>query len=147
MSDITNSASNRSTNHRAVTFSETSHLVYIHKDDDESKWYSSQERRVYQRELAIDIARMSREINDAPAGSISKDQLYKCVGIEMFLTQGLANRVTNVKQEHMDAVLAEQRLQNQRCICDADKLCKVSKKTSRWSRKRAQALAFGYSEI
>ena len=90
---------------------------------------------------------MSREINNTPAEAIVPEQLYECVGIEVFVTQGLARRVAEKKRAHVNAILSEQIVQEQQGVSDLKKLSGVSEKSSRWTKERAQKLAVGYSAI
>lgn len=97
--------------------------------------------------LIRDARRMSREMNNTPIGAIIPEQLYECVGIEVFVTQGLAMHVAEKKRMHIDAVLSEQRLQEENGVCDIETLSSVSKNGSQWHRNRARKLASAYSEL
>ena len=90
---------------------------------------------------------MSREMNNTPVEAITPEQLCECVGIEVFVTQGLAKDAFEKKRTHIDAVLSEQRLQEEKGVCDIEKLSKVSEKGSRWTRSRAQKLASLYIKL
>ena len=94
-----------------------------------------------------DAMRISREINNTPIEAITPEQLYECVGIEVFVTQGLAVYVAEKKRAHVDDVLSEQTLQEYNGICDIEKLSSVSKNGSRWHRSRAQKLASAYNGL
>ena len=130
-----------------VTFSQYSQLAFVPRDDAESKWFSSQEKRSNREELIQDTRHMMKEINSTPPNSITAEQLCNCIGIEVFVTQGLAAHVEKGKRTHVQAVLAAQRLQRQQGIYNADMLCDVAKKTSRSSRNRAWKLAVGYGRM
>ena len=133
---------------RAVTFSQFSELAFIPKDDIESKWYSKQETHGFRRALVRDAKQMSRQIEDAPADAmITLEQLYECIGIEVYVTKGLAKDVAKTRRAHVDAVLSEQSLQKRQGVCDLcdiEKLASVSKTRSRWTEVRARKLATGY---
>ena len=133
---------------RAVTFSQFSELAFITKDVIQSKkWYTKQENHRFRQTMIGDARRMSGEINNTPVEAITPEQLYECVGIEVFITQGLAMHVAEKKRAHIDAVLSEQMLQEDNGICDIEKLSSVSKNGSRWHRSRAQKLASAYNGL
>ena len=128
------STSSKST--REVTFSQSSQLAFIPEDNAESKWYSTQEKQKHQEELIRDVRRMRNEINrwqyeslinsSSPSNNITSEQLIKCIGIEAFVTQGLAMNLVKRKRAHVLAVLTEQGLQKQQGIHDAKNLGDVS---------------------
>jgi len=69
-----------------------------------------------------------------------------CLGIELFLSQGLARQAAEMKRTHIDAVVAEQRTQTALGLCDIERLSSISKESSNCYRERAQKLAEGYSK-
>lgn len=79
--------------------------------------------------------------------NITREDLLKCIGIEIFATKGLAQYITDKKRAHVDAVLQEQEQQKNIGFSDPEKLSKVSRRTSHWSKERAQKLAKGYNEL
>lgn len=79
---------------------------------------------------------------------VVSDQLYKCIGIEGFVTPGLSLHIKEKRRMHVAAVLREQRLlQLERGGCDIEKLRCVSEESSRWSKERALNLAAGYAML
>lgn len=113
-----------------------------------SKWFSKQERAQFRKSLIRDSERMLKEFEDAPEDDfISRDQLLACVGIEMFVSKGLAGYVKERRREHIAAVLSEHRQQEEEGIHDAEKLACVSKSKSKWARDRARKLGVGYSKL
>lgn len=133
---------------RAVTFSRFSELAFIPKDDNSSNnWYSSKDNLSFRQALVKDARRMSREIQGAPLDAkILRENLYGCVGIEKFVTKGLAREIQETRRAHVNAVLSEQSLQRQQGVCDIEKLSSVSNKTQ-WTKERARILATGYSKL
>lgn len=87
---------------------------------------------------------MSITLAETPMESISKEDLFKCVGMESIMTQELRTSIRQRKREHVSAVLAAQRDQDTRDVVDEDELARVSSRSSKWTRKRAQELAAGY---
>lgn len=88
---------------------------------------------------------MSRQIEYAPADAmITLEQLYECIGIEVYVTKGLAKDVAKTRRAHVDAVLSEQRIQKRKVVCDIEKLSSVSKTRSLLSKVRARKLATVY---
>ncbi len=132
---------------KQVTFSQYSSLALIPKDDIRSKNNSPQDEQRLLQELFQDARRMARILESTPAYNITPEDLYLCMGIEQFVTPGLAVRLQDVKRKHVRTVLEEQRVQRQQGICDIDKLSFVSKQTSGSSRERAYKLAVGYSDV
>ena len=132
---------------RRVAFTEFSHMAFIPRDDAASKWYSPREKDHFRRVLIEDARRASREINTTSPGSITPDQLLACVGIEDFITYGMAMRVGEAKRAHARAVLSEQRRQSQQGVHDPKKLANASESCSSWSKERAQKLAAGYGKL
>ena len=91
---------------------------------------------------------MAKELEAATTkGGITLEQLHECVGIENFVTRGLAKQVVERRRALIRAVLLEQNLQRQRGITDNEMLRTMSRHKSEWSRDRARKLAEGYSEF
>ena len=126
---------------RGVLFSDFSQLTFIPKDDAESKWYSPEEKQSNREALIQETRHMLKEISSTSSDAITSEQLSACIGIELFVTQGLATHVEKQRRVHIQAVLDEQRLQKEYGVCEPEKLCDVSKMTSKWSRHRARKLA------
>ena len=126
---------------KVVSFSKYSEVTLIPKEDiyTSKKWYSPNDRDQFYQNLNEDIKRASRDI----AQQSLHHRKYECVGIDVFLTEGLAKRLLETKRAHVHAVLSEQNRQRERGFCDMDKLADVSKKTS-WTRDRARTIATGY---
>ena len=101
----------------------------------------------FREELVQDARQMSKILDITPACNITPEQLCLCVGIEPFVTPGLARRVQDMKRKHITEALKEQRIQRQRGEVDVEALCGVSKRSSRWARSRAWKLADGYSKL
>jgi len=118
----------------------------IPMDDFGPKWYSMQEKRGIRDELIRDIRQMTREIQDTPTDTITPEQLNMCLGIELFLSPGLARQAAELKRTHIKAVLAEQRTQRALGLCDIERLSSISKESSQHFRERAHKLAEGYSK-
>ena len=69
---------------KGVIFSHFSELAFIPKDESETKWYTKQEKRCFRKTLMRDSRRMSKDFEQESAEPITVDQLYECVGIEIF---------------------------------------------------------------
>ena len=108
------------------------------------RWYSEQERDDLKRRLAGDVHRMSMTLAETPMEGISKEDLLKCVGMESIMTQELRTMVHRRKREHVRAVLTVQSDQDSRDVVNEDEIARVSRRSSKWTRKRAQELADGY---
>ena len=135
---------------RAVSFSEMSEmrLVFNCRGYLASAWYSNQEITGVRQAFVQDMRMMISELSDTPPEALTKhqlrQQLSKCIGMESFITEGLAERLTNRKLEHRNAVLLEQRLQQLQGITDIEKLARVSQMHSSYAEERARKLAEVY---
>lgn len=78
---------------------------------------------------------------------ISRETLLQCIGIEAFLTDGLAQHIMQYKKEHIKAVLREQTRQIEQGHSNIEILSSVSESTSQWSKERAAKLALDCSEL
>ena len=97
---------------KEVAFSQYSDLTFIPKDNFEFKWYSAQEKQSILQAVARDAIQLSREIRgNASSKDISPEQLCKCVGIDALVNRGLARRMIDHRRAHIEAMLSEQRLQ------------------------------------
>ncbi len=131
-----------------VTFSQYSQVASIPTDhvDLKAKWYSEDDHD-FQQTMIRDARQMASELRTTPPTSITSEQLCNCVGIDLFLQDGLAMQVLSMKRSHTHEVLREQQLQRQRGISDVDKLAHVSQNSSEWMRERAYNLAVAYSKV
>ena len=77
-----------------VSFSRFSQQVLIPKDQKDSKWYSLQERNGLRQDSVQEARRMANVLEAVTTkGGITLEQLLECVGIENFVTRGLAKQV------------------------------------------------------
>lgn len=138
-------------NRNAVTFSEFSNLAVITQEraGAKSAWYSSEDRTRFSRQVTRDARQISRYIDSTTADDVmTPEQLYECVGIEMFISRGLAGHIKDTRRRHTETVLREQRRQLQQGgSYDIEKLRRASEKSSHWSKERAMKLATGYSKL
>ena len=97
---------------KVVSFSKYSEVTLIPKEDiyTSKKWYSPNDRDQFYQNLNEDIKRASRDI----AQQSLHHRKYECVGIDVFLTEGLAKRLLETKRAHLHAVLSEQNRQRER---------------------------------
>ena len=93
------------------------------------------------------MSRKFEESSQEADDKVKREHLYECLGIEVFVTRGLARHIEETRRSHMDAVLSEQGRQNERGVYNAELLSSVSHKKTAWSKKRAETLAIGYSKI
>ena len=77
----------------------------------------SEDTNHFHQGLVQDVRRVSREIQEAGVPKYP----HELVGIEIFVTEGLARRVEVARREHIRAVLYEQMLQRRLGICDVAK--------------------------
>ena len=134
---------------RSVTFSPICDVAYVAKEDNPSKkWYSSKDKKYFRRALLRDGKQLSVMVEDLPAEAVlTPDQLLECLGIEIFVTRGLAEHVMQMRHAHIATVLSEHARQEHQGVCNVKRLSSVSKVTSRFLKERAKKLATGYSKI
>lgn len=132
---------------RAVTFNPVSHVAVVPEDKIETKAYSREDIRRFQQTLLLDVHRLRRELASTPPGEIDHDRLYDCVGLERFVSRALQIRTTAAMRAHVDAVLEEQSLQEQRGCSDEKVLASVSRSSSAWARNSAEQRAAGYLRL
>jgi hypothetical protein len=124
-----------------VRISKLSQLVMIPFDDAKTKWYTEEEMRLFNEARLSDSIRVADILWDET--QISKDFLYKCVGIENFLSPCTLRRVVQKRRAHSELVLLAQRIhQGDNRI---EKLSDTSEKSSRWACERAARTAAGYA--
>ena len=149
--DISNSGLSSETTRRprGVHFSTHNEMEYIDVTSSEEKsarWYSSKDKRRFKKTLINEVRKMT-EVLATPSHKISASDLSACVGLEVFLSQGLAKRIRDKRDMHTNAILEEQCRQIEVNIWDDDRLSRISEKSSRWSRGRSHDIALGYWEI
>lgn len=113
------------------------------------RWYSPNDKHQFRKALQ----RTARKLANILASKadedeeMSVDELVECVGMEAFLSKGLARHMHEKRKKHSYSVLGEYCCQQQLGVRDDDRLAKVSKLSSKWSRTRAHDVAVGYWEI
>ena len=123
-----------------VRVSKFSRLVIIPYDDAESKWYTQEEQRLFNRTRLHDALRLRNFRNLLPTSArMREDILYECVGLENFLSPHITRRVVQKKREHIKAVLSAQEIHQGTNMIK--KLYETSKKSSQWSREKAAKVA------
>lgn len=149
MTASSSSPSSSSPKGKTVTFSQYSQLAVVPRAEfPDSCWYSPKDKTRFHRTVAKDVMRMMQVIEDTPADAkFTPEQLYEFVGIEIFVTKGMAGYVAAARRAHVRAVLAQQHRQWRQGKCSPEDLAQVSKMMSAKSEERAQKLASGYAEV
>ena len=136
---------------RGVHFSTHNQLVNIpipSSEENKARWHSSKSKKKFKKVLINDVRRMAEVLSSTSSDDdISTCDLNACVGIEIFLSHGLANLAREKRKMHTNSILNEQSRQQKINIRDDDRLSRVSERSSRWSRDRSHDLAVGYWEI
>lgn len=135
---------------RRVRFSTTNRIKQIDKPSVEEfdvRWYQKKDKKRFKRAIVQDTQRMAEILASASGEEISSDVLNCCVGIELFLSPGLARRAKEKRMLHSQIVLEEIARQEELNIDDERRIRKLSERSSKWSRERAHDLAVGYWEI
>lgn len=155
--------SRRSPLKQAVTFSEYSELVYYQSPCDYDKstmWYSSDDRLRFRQTMIDDVRKASHEIDALPPFLQSSDDIddmiahrrkqklaCECLGIEIFLSNGVARYAEQARRAHIAAVLSEQWMQKQNGICDTGRLSRISQIRSQATVEKAWKLAAGCAAL
>jgi len=126
---------------RHVRFSQFCEMTIIPRDEMESKTYSSDEYHRFRREFVNDTQTMARLLTIASAEAISRDDLYRCIGIKQFLTRGFARQVHERMQRHIDTIITRQ------ASTRKDELAALSECSSSWARERAKGYANKYDDV
>ncbi len=111
------------------------------------RWYQKKDKKRFKKAIMQDTKRMAEILASASGEEISSDVLTSCVGIELFLSPGLARRAKEKRMLHSHIILEEISRQEELNIEDDKRIRKLSERSSKWSRERAHDLAVGYWEI
>ena len=125
----------------AVRFSFKTKLNCVDLPSQQEKdilWYSDKDISYFRKILAGDSKRMGAKLVTAPAGAITRDDLYVCLGVENLLSFDLAWHATMKKRAHVVTILTWQH------TCNDEELRRVSEASSQWARERANKLAAEY---
>jgi hypothetical protein len=87
---------------------------------------------------------MAKFLATTPRGNITNDELVNCIGIEFLLSPELLAKARDGKRLHSAAVLSEQAHQRVFGECIVDDLARISRDSSRSSRRRAYNIATVY---
>ena len=129
---------------RKVTIKPFSEMGIIPEDKSADKAYSREDIVQFKQSLLLDVLQMRRELASTLPEHITREQFYRCTGVEHLLAQDTLASITAARRAHVVVVLEEQRRQqDQRNALDEDKLSRVSMESSQWARARAEALASG----
>mmetsp|Transcript_8060 Transcript_8060/g.14122 ORF Transcript_8060/g.14122 Transcript_8060/m.14122 type:complete len:149 (+) Transcript_8060:59-505(+) len=131
----------RQRNNRTVTFKSTCDVIVIQGDKRVSKAYSEEENTGFKLLLLIEARRLREHLTSMSTRSISRDQIYHCIGLERYLPRGMLARSHVAKRAHIDAVLTSQDK------CDEETLASISQDSSQWARERAGKIAGGYFRL
>ncbi|KAL7550189.1 hypothetical protein ACHAWF_013432 [Thalassiosira exigua] len=124
-----------------VRFSEYSSLVLFEvKGEPCSKFYSSQDRRLFEEQFVRDAERMASHIQHWPQ-SVSNVDLCECVGLEKLVNPENAWLIDARRRKHVRDVISRQ------LSCSAEDLGRMSRASSRKDRDLANTLAATYIGI
>ncbi len=102
-------------------------------------WYTHGDNESFRREVTNDVQQLRHTLANVSSNGVTADDVYRCIGIESFLSQDLMRRTMANKRNHMDSVLAE--LRSHRGGIDHHRIRQVSENSSMWSRERAHLVA------
>ena len=74
---------------------------------------------------------MARYLATTPPKEVKEEDIYKCIGIELFLSRKLAMRAEAIRRAHVNAIISGQDHLNE------EELANLSSASSRWATERA----------
>jgi hypothetical protein len=125
---------------RRVQISQFSQLFIIPYDDAKSKWYTQEERRLFNQARISDVLSVRNMLKDGTHLAGREDNYYGWVGIERILCPHTARRLVRRRRAHINNVLSAQMLMR-RDDDMTDKLAEISQKSSQWARTSAVEIA------
>lgn len=125
---------------RSVCFSPNEQVFDIPGDNAALTYYSPSDIERFRVTLAQDVQRMATLFSTTPHEFITLEQLYDCIGIEMFLSHNIAIHTAAAIHAHREVVILGQDL------LAPEALSRVSRASSQWFRSKAQRLALSYLE-
>ena len=78
--------------------------------------------------MISDAHSMARLLTITPGEAITQDDIYRCIGIELYLPRRLAVYAQEKKGAHVDSIIAHQTSFNHQ------ELAMLSENSSRWAR-------------
>jgi hypothetical protein len=129
---------------RFATFSEGKIIDPPTDEDIRNTIYSKADTRQFKQQLQRDVRRMAYLLDTSPTGSIPRDEVHKCIGIESFLSRYAMIQSMEAKRNHVAAVLLMQSLDT----CDeTEGIARLSSMSSQEARHRAHQVAVGYWNV
>ena len=145
---------------RLVRFCETSTMIIIERASQSElarRWYSHAERAEFKLRLRADVLAALYKLESASATAIttapnpiifpSIDDIYECVGIELFLSRDIFAATPRRRFDHVRYVLEAQSRHNMRLHSFSnagEELERISKQSSEWICTRCHTIAAMY---
>lgn len=130
---------------RAVSFKPVIDIAIIPQDF--TKSFSQEDFDAFKRERSVAVHVLRRKLASTPAKELGNAFLLHCIGLERFLSPDVMMATMTAREDHIDAILDEQRAQVLTGTNDAERLASVSMRSSRWARNRAEQIALGYFRL
>ena len=134
----------------SVRFAETSELTFTKgatQEEKEIRWYSKEEQAYFEDQFETDTCETSQKLATTPMPLIGQDDLYACVGIEMFLSRDEYMQTGERRRIHVRTILAAQERQRMLDIRNEEQLSLLSEQSSEWTVSRSRNLAAMYWDI
>ena len=135
---------------RSVCFSDTSRMTIIERASPEElkrRWYTKKDREAFGLQHKKDIRATLRKLANTPMQSISQDDLFACVGIELYLSYDILTKTPERRYNHVWSILGAQHRQRRLHINNVDELSRISSQSSEWATSRSQSIAAMYMMI
>mmetsp|Transcript_21651 Transcript_21651/g.47084 ORF Transcript_21651/g.47084 Transcript_21651/m.47084 type:complete len:147 (-) Transcript_21651:180-620(-) len=124
---------------RSVLFSQTSYLVlYEEEEGKRSSWTTGRDEIHFKRDVIQDAQEAGKILADKSPGNVPREDVLRCIGIEHLVLIDKASHVMEFARNHVQLVIDAQDR------CSEKELGRISRRSSRRSRKRSQTLAAGY---
>lgn len=130
---------------RAVTFNPVADVFVV--PNDPKKAYSQNDIDTFKQERLITVRLLRRKLASTPVEEIGDRYLYHCIGLDRVLCRNVMVAVAAARQNHVDSVLKEQRVQVRRGADNPERLALVSKLSSRGARLWAHKAALGHLSL
>lgn len=129
---------------RLVNFASRSQVTLVHsptKDEIEAKWYSKKQKEHLKRSFASSVGKMAIKRATTPIKEFLLEELYEFIGMESRWTLQVLEMTQQTKRTHVRTIIAAQARQRVLGEYDPDELVRLSQKSSRCARDRAQKSA------
>eukprot|EP00581_Thalassiosira_minuscula_P017996 CAMPEP_0183730968 /NCGR_PEP_ID=MMETSP0737-20130205/33984_1 /TAXON_ID=385413 /ORGANISM="Thalassiosira miniscula, Strain CCMP1093" /LENGTH=169 /DNA_ID=CAMNT_0025963575 /DNA_START=80 /DNA_END=589 /DNA_ORIENTATION=+ len=139
-----NEISPTTSRHVSVRFAEMSTLVQTERatqDELKSRWHSKDDYAIMKLKFRADVQEMIMKLSTTPMDLVGDEDLYKCIGLERFLSRDILEQTQERKLRHVFCICIAQTRQRMLSIHNEEDLAALSEESSEWTVSRARNLA------